>query len=304
MRFSFFCKTFLPDLERFGILLGSLRTYAADVPLIVSIPSADIPAFRNAFGSEIGTLVADEEYADFSGSRMSGWQKQQVCKLSAWKLGLADVLHCIDSDFYLVRPVTQADFFDADGRPYLTASTLSTKWRADHRHLLSYILHGERKWREFDPASFPTLGVLNPNPFRSLITGSSPSDLRATSANARKVFGIDGAPWLHYMPGASIFSAAMDHMKAAFLDPYELSVADLIRICPWEYHWHADWCLATRCTAFAARESFYLHFASDDDIRAAQNLGVTEKLIADRFYGIALAARHQKLLRFGNSGPA
>lgn len=298
MRFTFYCKTFAPDFDRVSVLIESYKKYVnKDIPFVFSMPQADTASFNNNFGSQDFTIVCDEEFADYTGSDLTGWQQQQVCKLMFWKLNLSDVYHCIDSDMEFIATVDRKDFFGDNNEPMLVATSLFSKFQIGNKTLKKLLFSDQRTWPDFNPDSFPGAGTIDFSQFSYLIAERGNHTPLEKLNNIRKAFGLNYHQRLNYMPGANLIKDVLVSLDN-LIKEHSLSFSDLIRICPWEYHWHAEWCLATRCTPFKVTESKFLHFASDGELLRAVALGLTKELIAKQFKGIQLAARHQKALRF------
>lgn len=113
----------------------------------------------------------------------------------------------------------------------------------------------------------------------------------------RDIFRQLDMAWAAVQPSAVLLPPALADLQVRLLDPLRASVADLIRICPWEYHWHAEWVRATG-VIHKSTHPFFLHFQSDADLNDARRRGYTSDLISDRFLGVQMAGGKQDALVF------
>ena len=113
-----YCKSFNKDINRFSVLLESLKKYnTQNLKFYTSVPESDISLFKNKFGTDYVNIISDEEIYNNLPS-MRGWEQQQVVKSSFWKLNICKNYLMIDSDSYFIKPFKQEDFLYSDDIPY------------------------------------------------------------------------------------------------------------------------------------------------------------------------------------------
>jgi hypothetical protein len=289
---GFFCKTFRPDFEHLRVMLESFYRHGPEnVHLTLSLPSSDIPAFRNAFGNEPAKVrvVADESYCGHDLSSYRGWHGQQICKLMSWHVVPEQYYVILDSDCYFIRDATMEEFRPS-GRKYIAyGSSLRTVMNAGNDNLLRYL---DDKL-ELVPALFP----LAPNPIgRPLPEFIHYKDLDPDDPGALersdipfKIFGP--SKWIFYQPG-QIFSRDIVVALCGYFQDHGLTVGDAILICPWEYNWYGEFAASRFFDDTHFKVSAFLHFQNEEDIAFALDTGITEERIATKFPLVAMAARH------------
>ncbi len=118
-----FCKSYGPDMLRARRMAESVALYNADrLPLYISVPASDLPAFRECFGAIPCRFVTDEEVVA-AGAQVNGplppsfpgHLLQQLVKLEFWRLGACENYLWLDSDGYFIREFRASDFFATDG---------------------------------------------------------------------------------------------------------------------------------------------------------------------------------------------
>lgn len=124
--FSLFCKSYCTDLKRVVRLASSIRQYNAEnIPFYVSVPSSDLPLFREHLSNLSVELLADETIVEASPrihigqlQQMSGGLTQQIVKSEFWRLGISTAYLCLDSDALFIRPFGVEDFMAPGEVPY------------------------------------------------------------------------------------------------------------------------------------------------------------------------------------------
>ena len=124
--FSLFCKSYRTDLKRVVRLASSIQQYNTEgIHFYVSVPSSDLPLFREHLSNLNVQLIADETIVAASPrikmsqlEQMSGGLTQQVIKSEFWRLEISTAYLCLDSDALFIRPFGVADFMTSDEIPY------------------------------------------------------------------------------------------------------------------------------------------------------------------------------------------
>lgn len=294
---AIFIKSFRPDFEALGQLVDSIETFArVPLPVVVSVPAADEAALIDRIGRTRVRIVRDEDYA---GGRdgLTGWEHQQVCKLSAWRLGLAETLFSIDSDSYFIRPFGPETFLGANGRPQLVMSRLRAVFRATNQALVARLLEDDASTPvERPPATIGKGDGPDLRPWLAKALADRWADTHVKRARLSAIFSRSGGHF-HAMPGAILDTRLLCDLHDRLLAPQGLTMRDLILICPWEYDWQLEWALATGFD-FDPCEPLLFHVDSEVGHAEAMALGISEAHVARHFHGIAMASRHLARLRF------
>ncbi|MEC4852608.1 MAG: DUF6492 family protein, partial [Jaaginema sp. PMC 1079.18] len=136
-----YCKSFRRDLDRVQQLVASLEAHNRDhLPLILSVPAADVALFQARFGKHHFELIPDETLT--GRSIPAGWRMQQVVKFHVWQMNLADTVFMLDSDAYFIRDFRRQDFFTQTGEPYFILSSFPTRFAPENTELLT-LLQGQ-----------------------------------------------------------------------------------------------------------------------------------------------------------------
>jgi hypothetical protein len=293
-RGALFCKSYRYDFPRLRQLLTSCERYAPETPILISVPRADTSALRQEvpLASRV-SVVEDEAYVPEGAGDLPGWWHQQVCKLSVHRLGFANSIYALDSDFYFVARFGE-DVFTREGRPCIVASRLSTHYTAGNTALHALLAAREEPAAEDEEARLR--GTLDNAPVRlvealraaSRMQGTDAMHVRATIPIIHQTFGIRGRPC--FQPSQIYHHEFLVGLEAYFAS-LGLSVVDLIRIAPWENIWYGAFVMARFPLALPVR-SQVLHFASEADVVAAKRQGLDECRIAGSFHAVAMASRH------------
>ncbi len=138
-RITFVTPTYKADLERFYLQRESIERCGITVPHLAVVNHEDLPAFRAIPFQANLTLVSTRDVLPrrfeaqraaclrrrrdprhwLAGPTLPGWMAQQLVKLAAASLVDTESYVCLDSDTFFVGPVTDDNFFDADGRLHL-----------------------------------------------------------------------------------------------------------------------------------------------------------------------------------------
>ena len=121
-----YCKSYRNDVLRARTLAESIEKYNRErLPFFVSVPSTDLPLFREQLAGYSVEFVVDEEIIRANSRHttdailaLPGGISQQIVKSEFWRLGLCDTYLCIDSDCEFIRPFGAADFIAPEGYPY------------------------------------------------------------------------------------------------------------------------------------------------------------------------------------------
>jgi hypothetical protein len=292
--FCIFCKSFRDDLERFERLLDSFHAHNVDrLPLLVSVPERDRPLFSHHFGARHFELTSDEQLV--GRAVRHGWRGQQVVKLHWFRAQFAQHALLVDSDFYFIRDFRRQDFMLQSGAPRIVLSRIRHTYEPDNQALLDYLsCDTQRASVSTSECAEFRRGAPRPKlPPRLWLTltnlGSTPYDERLE--RIRRAFPR-GGPGLQVMPGPIMRARLLQRLFDELLDPARISAEALIHYAPWEYQWYAEWQLAQGLDGAEPCEPLFLHFARADALQHARAAGLSERALARRYVGLAMAARH------------
>lgn len=293
-----FVKSFAPDFDRLAQLVDSIEQYLQDatMPFVVSVPAAEATALVDRIGLDRATIVHDEAYA-CGRSGLTGWEQQQVCKLSVWRLGIADAWFSIDSDSYFVRPFGPGDFVAANGGARLVMSHLRAIYRSENEPLARLMRGQGGPPAPAPPASSIRAAENGPDLSAELTRALADRWAHPHTKRARlnRIFPRPGG-YFHAMPGAILDTRLLADMDARLIRAHGLAARDLIVICPFEYDWQLEWAIATGY-AFEPVEPLIFHIDSEAGLADLSSAGIGEADIAKHFLGIAMASRHLDRVR-------
>jgi hypothetical protein len=123
---ALFLCSYRRDLLRAERLLRSVQRHnVAPLPVCVAVPSADLDLFRERLPEVRATWVTQEEVLDLDPAigrgrfaQLAGSVRQQVVKIEARRLQLADNLMVLDSDCVFLRDFDAGNLLDAQGVPW------------------------------------------------------------------------------------------------------------------------------------------------------------------------------------------
>jgi hypothetical protein len=124
--FVLYCKSYCVDVKRVVRLAETVERFNVDkIPFLVSVPSADLPLFREFLGGRAVQLLADEDIVAANPAltlasiqKLPGNISQQIVKSEFWRLGLSRAYLCLDSDCLFIRPFRVTDFMAEGNNPY------------------------------------------------------------------------------------------------------------------------------------------------------------------------------------------
>ena len=133
--------TYGPDLERFALQRESIERCGVMLPHVAIVHTEDVATFREIPFRQNLTILATAEVLPaaierrrrrgprdlrrlsptrwFGGKTIHGWYTQQLVKLAAADVVRTEGYVCLDADVFLCGPLSDADFFAADGRLHL-----------------------------------------------------------------------------------------------------------------------------------------------------------------------------------------
>jgi hypothetical protein len=302
--FAVFCKTFGPDIDRFARLLETFEQHnPSRLPFFVSIPREHRQLFHDRFGTQRYITMFDEDVLTKQVKR--GWRSQQLVKLYAGLTGFADAWLWVDSDCYFARDFDETDFIK-DGRVALICTELRHIWEDQQAEVLAYINdpHSVRRMAHSDLAKWGASGRLMSS-WRAMLQLAVdrvvPPKTDPTVHRIRRFFGRTGGV-LEYMPCAVWTRESLVSLEEQVLKPRGWTFHTLINFAPWEAIWIGEWELFRGAKGRFFIEPPLLHIRTDEGITQARKLGISERVVATRYLGLQLAARHQQLDSLDTAG--
>jgi Family of unknown function (DUF6492) len=296
---GFYCKSYRADFAPLRQLLQSFDVHNPDgLRLTLSLPSTDIGAFEDFFGSKFDNvkLVTDESYCEHDLSQFPGWHAQQICKLMSWKVVDADHYVLLDSDCYFIRDVLATDLKPTNGARYLAyASFVRTVLTEDNTDLLKYI-RGQLTIGPDRLPSRPNMLVDRLDEFLHYkgLPQDKPDAIERSSI-PMKVFGRDR--WLYCQPG-QIFSSGLLKRLCQYFEEHGLTAGDAILICPWEYNWYGEYAATHGFADTEFRVSPFVHFQQKENLKFSRREKITVEQFRKRFCYVQMAAGHLSELQY------
>ncbi|HVA61849.1 MAG TPA: DUF6492 family protein [Mycobacteriales bacterium] len=117
------------DYERFAFLRESMAACDIDLPQVAIVPARDVPRFEAVPDRHRLTVVAEGEVLPRGATArlverlarrdITGWERQQLIKLAAYRVVDDPTWVCVDSDVFFLRPVTAETLALGATRPLL-----------------------------------------------------------------------------------------------------------------------------------------------------------------------------------------
>lgn len=261
--FVLLCKSYRGDAARVARLLESLAQHNPEkLPVVVAIPEADMPIFRELTAGQAALLVADEDIVRSHPQATErdllaryratpGYRMQQVVKADAWRLLGCESWLCMDSDSVFLRDITLSDFITPAGHPYT-------------------LLHQSRELMQL---------AVNQGHADML------ANFRAESERMKALFGRIG-PDFDFGPTPVLWSARVwADLHERFLAPRGWTLWDAIDHIPTEIRWYGEALLAYRSIPVDAIEPLFRVYHHEWQYLAMRRLGETPQTLAQQFLG-------------------
>jgi hypothetical protein len=121
-----YCKSYSKDFLRLRNLLASIEQYNTDrLDFYISTSESERAELERQIGSQGYRWVSDESIVRANPRVPSEIEKtkpgglaQQVIKSEFWRLGVANIYVCLDSDCIFIQDFRKSDFLASDGHPY------------------------------------------------------------------------------------------------------------------------------------------------------------------------------------------
>lgn len=257
---ALYCKSYSTDLRRVIRLAQSIERYNREsLPFYVSVPSIELPLFREHLVDFGVHLLADEDIVKASPridsaqlGAMPGSVAQQVVKSEFWRLGLSSAYVCLDSDAMFIRPFGLEDFMTPDGHPYTVIDEAHDLLEDALRHHKQRLVNAYNKEADQVQKLFQRKGK-------------------------RYSFGPFPLVW---------HRAVWESLDIRYLQPKAMTFADAITQAPIESRWYGEALLGFEAIPLKPCQAFFkvYHYAwqMDQDLRA----GIGTHQLAQCYCGV------------------
>jgi Family of unknown function (DUF6492) len=262
--FVLLCKSYRGDVRRVQRLLDSLgRHNPAQLPVVVVVPEADRPLFRETLGGHRVELVSDEDVVRSHPQAAEkdllaryratpGSHSQQVVKADAWRLLGFDACLCMDSDTVFLRDVGRADFIAPAGHPYT-------------------LMHQSRELMQL------ALNRGHPDVLRHFVQESERLKAQFGRVGPDHDFGPQPLLWS---------SQVWRDLHERFLAPRGWTLWDAMDLAPTEIRWYGEALLAYRSIPLDPIEPLFRVYHHEWQYFALRRLGETPATLAQQFLGV------------------
>lgn len=225
-RFGILLKSYGPDLayaERF--MASYSRFVQGSVPIYVVVPDEDVATFTSMMagrGTVLPESLWDPYLVDYRiHGNAPGYVNQEIIKLAFHDQGILDNYLCADSEAVFLRPFSQTDFMADEETPY-TFATADSELRVDPIY-----------WSRYGEARH-----------RSLI-------------RLREFLDIHPVHTYETCHGFGVFSSVALASLWEFLQGQDMTYADALEVCPYEFSWYNFWLEKSRVIPRIVREPIF-----------------------------------------------
>ena len=260
-----YTKSFSRDLERLQVSIESVKKHNKDnIPFYVSVPSAELPLFKNSIDTDYVKLISDE---DIYSVPEQSWRTQQIVKSSFWKLNVCENYVMMDSDSYFIKDFGVSDFMYNSTTPYT-------------------VMHEQKDLFEWT-SKFKTILGFDP-------IGSYTEDRK----KIMDVFERHGRVY-DFGPGPIVWSAKVwESLEKNYIEPNELTFAKLIEYCPSEFTWYGEYLLSSRPIDIVPIEPIFKFFHFGQQYQMFKQLGYTEQDFSSVYFGIVMQSNWGAPLKY------
>ena len=262
--FVLLCKSYRGDARRVKRLLDTLApNNPQQLPIVVVVPEADQPVFRELLSGHRFDLLKDEDVVRSHPQAATrdllaryratpGYRSQQVIKADAWRLIGCNASLCMDSDTVFLRNIGRDDFIAPGGHPYT-------------------LMHQSRDLLQ--------LAVNRGHP-------EVLDHFRAESSRLKAAFDRSG-PDFDFGPQPLLWSAQVwRDLDERHLQPKGWTLWDAIDFAPTEIRWYGEALLAYRSIPLEPIEPLFRVYHHEWQYFALRRLGETPATLAKQFLGV------------------
>lgn len=267
-RIVIYCKSYRNDVLRVRRLAQSIQEFNRErLPFFVSVPSADLPLFREQLAGHMVEFIADEQIIRANPGldmdkvlALPGGISQQIVKSEFWRLGLCETFVCIDSDCQFIRSFGAPDFLAPEGHPYTVMH--------EAKELLQFAVNNnlEKIYECFHQEHRILMDRFD---------------------RAGRAFDFGPAP----MIWSSLVWKALDER---FLKPRQMNFTDAILMFPAEIQWYGEAMLKFRPFPLMPVEPLFKIYHYEYQYAAGRRAGDTLERLARNFLGVCYQSNWNK----------
>lgn len=256
---SIFCKSYRLDMERAHTMVKSVKRFNRDsMPLYISVPHADLAAFKKCIGMDDVIWLSDEEIIATNVSinreaylALPGHISQQIVKAEFWRINPCNNYVCIDSDSRFIRDFFASDFLTLEGNPFT-------------------ILHEGKAFLQF-----------------CLANGVQEAELyfESMSNEMREYFKRQG-PSYSYNPFPVIWSNKVWSKLSQQFEAGETNILDAIVEHPYESSWYGEALLKYGSIPLLPKEPIFKAYLYLEEYEHDKKMGIDEEMLAKHYLGV------------------
>lgn len=268
-----YCKSYRNDVLRACRLAQSIARFNVErLPFYVSVPTSDLPLFRERLRGFDVNLLADEDIvranpalAQSKIDALPGRLSQQIVKSEFWRLKVSETYVCLDSDCQFIRDFRASDFIAPQGYPYTVMH--------ESKELLQFVVnHGMEKIYD---------------------------SFHKEHAQLQEIIGRPGRPFDFGPCPPLIWSASVwGALDRNFLAPRGMSFHDAILLFPAEIQWYGEAMLKYHPFPLLPVEPLFkvYHYEAQHELGLKQ--GDSLDRIAKNFMGVIYQSNWEKASDF------
>ena len=254
--FGILLKSYGPDLPYAERFMRSYSQYAhEEIPVFAVVPDDDVADFSTMMAGR-GEVIPESAWAkhlvDYRiHGNAPGYINQEIIKLAFYELDLVDNYLCADSEAVFLRPFSSVDFMADSQTPFTFAF--------------------EDKELMVDPLYESAYGARRRQYLMAL----------------RQELGLPDTPMLtcHNM---AVFSSTVTRSLAGYLQGREMSYANAMEMCPYEFSWYNFWLEKEQVIPRVLREPIFLMLHMEHQHLEYALKGVDEADLARGYVGVVV----------------
>ena len=272
--FGILLKSYGPDLPYAQRFMASFERFATEpIPVFAVVPDEDVPDFTAMMagrGEVLPESLWSRHLVDYRiHGNAPGYINQEIIKLTFFEQGLVRNHLCADSEAVFIRPFSSADFMADPETPFTFA--FEDKELMVDRHYEE--VYGARRHQYL--------------------------------MALRLELGLTDTPTVtcHNM---AVFSSTVTRSLAEYLQGREMTYADAMEMCPYEFSWYNFWLEKEQVIPRVLREPIFLMLHREHQHLEYALKRVNEADMARGYVGVVVKPGFSSAfgtLNFGNSLP-
>ena len=255
-RFGILLKSYRPDLPYAQRFLASVEEFAQEnIPIVIVVPDEDVAAFTSmarGVGEVLGESLWGDQLVDYRIHGSSpGYVNQEIIKVTFAQRGIFANYLCADSEAVFIRPFSTTDFMADDSTPF-TFLTEDAELRADPLYEQAY---------------------------------GSVRD--AHMVRLRDFLGLPARPY-RTTHGLAVLSSRVCNELSTFLAEENMTWADALELCPYEFSWYNFWLERAQSIAMHVREPIFKTIHMEHQHLELAIRGIREADLARGYVGVVV----------------